>query len=80
LASGVVEFVVPEELAYLPQIATVDTSYPLTLAELIMLGGWRSFGAFRAPGTALRLRTVTAAAMVGLTELLNRRIGELSVG
>src|ERR1700693_3460358 len=37
-------------LAYLPQLAAVDVGYPLTVAELIMLGGWPEFGVFRAPG------------------------------
>jgi zinc/manganese transport system ATP-binding protein len=80
LASGVVDFAVPGRLAYLPQTAAIDTSYPLTVAELIMLGGWREFGAFRAPGTSLRLHAASAAATVGLTALMKRRISELSVG
>ena len=53
-------------LAYLPQLAAIDADYPLTVAELIALGGWREFGAFRAPGAALRSRAAAAAATVGL--------------
>jgi zinc/manganese transport system ATP-binding protein len=67
-------------LAYLPQIAAIDRDYPLTVAELIALGGWREFGVFRAPGAALRARAAVAATTVGLTGRLERRIGELSVG
>ncbi len=40
-------------MAYLPQLAAIDRDYPLTVSELITLGGWREFGAFRAPRTAL---------------------------
>ena len=67
-------------LAFLPQLAAIDRDFPLTVAELITLGGWREFGAFRAPAAALRARAQEAAATVGLAERLGRRIGELSVG
>jgi zinc/manganese transport system ATP-binding protein len=67
-------------LACLPQLAAIDTNYPLTVAELITLGGWREFGAFRAPNAAARARAAAAAETVGLTGRLGRRIRELSVG
>jgi zinc/manganese transport system ATP-binding protein len=67
-------------LAYLPQLAAIDRDYPLTVKELISLGNWREFGAFRAPAAASRSLAATAAATVGLTGRLGRRIGELSVG
>jgi zinc/manganese transport system ATP-binding protein len=67
-------------LAYLPQLAAIDRDYPLTVMELIALGNWREFGAFRAPAAASRSLATTAAATVGLTERLDRRISELSVG
>ncbi len=81
LAGGMVDCParVSARLAYLPQLGMIDADYPLTVAELITLGGWRDFGAFRAPQAALRSCT-EAAATVGLTERLGRRIGELSVG
>ena len=50
------------------------------MLELITLGGWREFGAFRAPNTALRARAAEAAETVGLAGRLGRVIGELSVG
>jgi zinc/manganese transport system ATP-binding protein len=80
LAGGAVDRPAPGRLAYLAQLASVDAEYPLTVAELIALGLWREFGAFRAPGSAMRSRAAAAAATVGLTERLGRRIGELSVG
>jgi zinc/manganese transport system ATP-binding protein len=80
LAGGAVDRPVPERLAYLPQLAAVDPDFPLTVAEVIALGGWREFGVFRASGSAVRSQAAAAAATVGLTGRLARRIGELSVG
>lgn len=67
-------------LAYLPQRSSVDTNYPISVAELVMLGAWREFGAFRAPRRAIWSRLAAAADVVGLTGRLERRIDELSVG
>ena len=80
LARGVVDCAARQRLAYLPQLAAISRDYPITVSELITLGGWREFGAFRAPGTALRARAEAAAETVGLAGRLERRIAELSVG
>lgn len=80
LAGGVVNCPARRRLAYLPQLTAIDRDYPLTVAELITLGGWREFGAFRAPGKALRARAAAAAETVGLAGRLERPIAEISVG
>src|SRR5229473_1814243 len=80
LARGTVNCGARQRLAYLPQLAAIDRDYPLTVLELIALGGWREFGAFRSPSTALRTRAVLVAETVGLAGRLARLIGELSVG
>ncbi len=80
LADGAVDCAARHRLAYLPQLAAIDRDYPLTVSELITLGGWREFGAFRSPGSALRARVAAAAEMVGLAGRLGRPIGEISVG
>jgi len=80
LAGGVVDCAARRRLAYLPQLTAIDRDYPLTVAELIALGGWREFGAFRSPGTALRARAAEAAETVGLTARLGEPIAEISVG
>jgi zinc/manganese transport system ATP-binding protein len=67
-------------LAYLPQHAAIDRDYPMTVTELVTLGGWSEFGAFRSPGPALRARVASAVATVGLTGRQGRRISDLSVG
>jgi zinc/manganese transport system ATP-binding protein len=80
LAGGAVDRPARQRLAYLPQLAAIDREYPLTVSELITLGGWREFGAFRCPGTALRTRAAAVAETVGLAGRLERPIGEISVG
>jgi len=80
LAGGVVDCAARRRLAYLPQLTAIDRDYPLTVAELIALGGWREFGAFCSPGAALRGRAAEAAEGVGLAQGLGRPIAELSVG
>ena len=80
LAGGVVNRVARQRVAYLPQLAGIDLGYPLTVSELITLGGWREFGLFRSPGTVLRARVAEVAETVGLAGRLARLIGEISVG
>jgi zinc/manganese transport system ATP-binding protein len=80
LAGGRVECTARRRLAYLPQLSAIDRDYPLSVAELISLGGWREIGAFRAPRSALRQRIAAAAETVGLSGRLERSIGEISVG
>jgi zinc/manganese transport system ATP-binding protein len=79
-AGGTVERPPRERLAYLPQRTAIDRDYPITVAEFIMLGGWREYGAFRAPDMSLRMRGAEAMATVGLTERQQRRISDLSPG
>jgi zinc/manganese transport system ATP-binding protein len=80
LVGGVVNFAARRRLAYLPQMAAIDLDYPLTVSELITLGGWREFGPFRSPGSPLRARVAAVAETVGLAGRLARPIGEISVG
>jgi zinc/manganese transport system ATP-binding protein len=80
LAGGTVKCAGRSRLAYLPQLSTIDREYPLSVFELITIGGWREFGALHSPSAALRRRALTAARTVGLTEQLQRPIGEISVG
>ena len=80
LAGGRVECAARPRLAYLPQLSAIDRDYPLSVAELISLGGWREIGAFRAPRSALRQRIAAVAETVGLSGRIERSIGEISVG
>ncbi|HET7879800.1 MAG TPA: ATP-binding cassette domain-containing protein [Acetobacteraceae bacterium] len=67
-------------LSYLPQRASLDIEFPLTVAELITLGAWHEIGSFGAPSPGLRAKAAAAADVVGLSQHLSRRIGELSIG
>ena len=78
LAGGVVDCAARQRLAYLPQLTAIDRGYPLMVAELIALGGWREFGAFRAPEKGLRARAAAVADTVGLAGRIERTIAELS--
>src|SRR5438552_13142227 len=80
LAGGAVNCTARSRLAYLPQRTAIDHEYPLTLSELITLGGWREFGAFRSPGAALRARATLATETVGLAGQGGRTVGDISVG
>ncbi len=82
LAGGVVDCAarLRRRMAHLPQLTAIERDFPLTVSELITLGGWREFGAFRSPGAALRARAASAAETVGLAAQLGRPIGTISVG
>jgi zinc/manganese transport system ATP-binding protein len=80
LARGEVNRSARQRLAFLPQLAAIDRDFPLTVSELIMLGGWRELGTFRSPGTALRARAAAAAETVGLAGRIRLLISEISVG
>jgi zinc/manganese transport system ATP-binding protein len=69
-----------DHLAYLPQQSELDRDFPVTVAELVALGAWRGFGAFRSPPDRLETAIAEALAAVGLEEISRRPIGELSVG
>ena len=49
-----------ERFAYLPQQSEIDRDFPVTVGELVALGGWRSFGAFRRPPDTLPARVSNA--------------------
>ena len=67
-------------LAYLPQQAELDRGFPVTVAELVALGGWRGFGAFRRPPPDLAGRVEAALGELGLLHLAARRLDDLSAG
>ncbi len=37
----------PRDFGYLPQAAEIDRSFPLSVADTVLLGAWREMGAFR---------------------------------
>lgn len=67
-------------LAYLPQQADVDRSFPVRVIDVVMLGHWTSLGAWRGANRQQWAAAAEALAAVGLAGFGERRIGELSAG
>ena len=67
-------------LAYLPQQDEFDRGFPITVAELVALGGWRNFGSVREPPPRVTESVFEALVAVGLVSVTDRQIAELSVG
>jgi zinc/manganese transport system ATP-binding protein len=70
----------PRDIAYLPQIAEIDRSFPITVYEMVSMGLWRSKGLFGGIGRGDRDAVEAAIATVGLTGFEGRAIGTLSGG
>ena len=68
------------DIAYLPQLAEIDRSFPITVGDFVAMGLWRWLGPFRGIGRAERTRTDQALAAVGLPGFERRVIGSLSGG
>lgn len=67
-------------IAYLPQAADLDRSFPLALYDLVAMGLWGRSGLFGGIGRRDRHRIDEAIAAVGLTGFERRSIGTLSGG
>ena len=67
-------------VAYLPQIAEIDRSFPLSVYDLVAMGLWRSAGLAGRIGRRERDTIEKALATVGLQGFEDRSIGTLSGG
>lgn len=67
-------------IGYLPQAAEVDRSFPLTVADTVLLGSWRQTGAFGGVSRTVAEQAAEALAGVGLSGFERRPIGSLSAG
>jgi zinc/manganese transport system ATP-binding protein len=68
------------DIAYLPQVADIDRSFPITVFDFVGTGLWRATGFFGGIGKTERERIARALLAVGLTGFENRSIGTLSGG
>ena len=68
------------DIAYLPQTADIDRSFPISVFDFVGTGLWRSTGLFGGIGKAAREEILRAIASVGLNGFENRPIGTLSGG
>jgi zinc/manganese transport system ATP-binding protein len=70
----------PTDVAYLPQIAEIDRSFPITVYDLVAMGLWRRAGLAGRIGRNERETIEQALATVGLDGFQDRAIGTLSGG
>ena len=68
------------DIAYLPQQAEIDRSFPISVADTVLLGGWGRTGLFGGASRLLRHRAEDALHAVGLAGFEGRPIGSLSAG
>src|SRR6059058_4580596 len=70
----------PQDIAYLPQAAEIDRSFPISVFDMVAMGLWRRAGLFGGIGRKARAEIDRALAAVGLRGFEERAIGTLSGG
>lgn len=70
----------PARIAYLPQRSELDTSFPVSVFDMVAMGLWRSIGGFGGLARSDRDRVRETLHRVGLHGLEQRPIGTLSGG
>jgi zinc/manganese transport system ATP-binding protein len=68
------------DIAYLPQIADIDRSFPINVYDMVAMGLWRRAGLFGGIGAAARERVHETISAVGLRGFEERPIASLSGG
>jgi zinc/manganese transport system ATP-binding protein len=68
------------DIAYLPQIAEIDRSFPISVYDLVAMGLWKRAGLLGGIGSTERGKISTAIEAVGLRGFESRAIGTLSGG
>jgi manganese/iron transport system ATP-binding protein len=67
-------------IAYVPQAEEVDWSFPVGVRDVVMMGRYGHMGILRLPRAPDRAAVDQALARVGMSDLAERQIGELSGG
>ncbi|MDP2124459.1 MAG: ABC transporter ATP-binding protein [Parvibaculum sp.] len=67
-------------VAYLPQLAEIDRSFPIDVIDAVSLGLWAEIGLFATITGGLTARAEAALGAVGLKGFENRQVGSLSAG
>jgi zinc/manganese transport system ATP-binding protein len=68
------------DFGYLPQAADINRRFPISVADTVMLGSWKSSGAFGRFSRDDAGRATQALEAVGLAGFERRHIGSLSAG
>jgi zinc/manganese transport system ATP-binding protein len=81
-SEGAIERALPGRggIAYMPQHAEIDTRFPISVGDTVLLGNWRRIGWSRAAGREARAAAAHALAAVGLEGFEERPIETLSIG
>jgi zinc/manganese transport system ATP-binding protein len=69
-----------QDVAYLPQIADIDRSFPISVYDMVSMGLWKQAGLFGGLNGDTSGQIENAIAAVGLTGFEQRAIGTLSGG
>lgn len=67
-------------IAYVPQRNEVDWTFPVSVADAVMMGRVGKLGWLRGPGSKDKQYVQQCLAVVGMVNLAHRQIGELSGG
>jgi ABC-type Mn2+/Zn2+ transport system ATPase subunit len=67
-------------VAYVPQAETVDWSFPVAVADVVMMGRYRGLGPLRRPGPMDRRAVEAALDKVSMRQHAGTQIGQLSGG
>jgi len=67
-------------IGYVPQIADVDSRFPIHVADAVMMGRYGRLGLLRRPSRRDREVVWRCLEQVGMADLAQRQIGELSGG
>lgn len=67
-------------IGYVPQRESVDTLFPLTVLDIVLMGRYARLGAFARPGRIDRKAAMRALEHVGIAELAQRPYSDLSGG
>ena len=71
---------VRDRISYVPQRASVDWDFPVTVIDVVMMGLYRSLSPFQLIGRKQRQTAMECLEEVDMTGLASRQIGQLSGG
>ncbi len=67
-------------IAYIPQRQSIDWNFPITVLEVVLMGGFHRYGFFKRPNNEEKQKAFQLLKKFGLDRLQKRQISELSGG